>query len=91
MYQWFLFYVYVWAITASRLSMIAALWRMVALIRSKEILLGFVGTVVVAVNLSTSIFQWIQCKPVTKTWDDRVEGVCEGRARNTVGGFVQGG
>lgn len=70
--------------------MIAALYRMVALIRPKEIFLGIVAMIVVVVNLSTSVLQWVQCTPVSKTWDDRVEGVCDGRVRNNIGGFIQG-
>jgi len=90
-WQWILFYVYVIASGFSKLAIIAFLLEFERNITSRrKYLLYAIGAVIIVTNYSTSALQWMQCKPVTKTWDNNVLGVCDGRERNTKGGYVQG-
>lgn len=91
MWQWILFQTYVVAHMFGKLAIIAFLLEFERdLPLARKYLLYVVGAINVAVNMGTSSLQWQQCKPVAKTWDDDIAGVCVGRERNTQGGFVQG-
>ncbi|KFY00019.1 hypothetical protein V490_01520 [Pseudogymnoascus sp. VKM F-3557] len=91
MWQWILFQTYVVAHMFGKLAIIAFLLEFERdLPLTRKYLLYVVGAINVAVNMGTSSLQWQQCKPVAKTWDDDIAGVCVGRERNTQGGFVQG-
>ncbi|OBT68969.1 hypothetical protein VE03_01434 [Pseudogymnoascus sp. 23342-1-I1] len=91
MWQWILFQTYVVAHMFGKLAIIAFLLEFERdLPLARKYLLYVVGAINVAVNIGTSSLQWQQCKPVAKTWDDDIAGVCVGRERNTQGGFVQG-
>ncbi|KAH9218019.1 hypothetical protein DL95DRAFT_406353 [Leptodontidium sp. 2 PMI_412] len=91
MWTWILFQTYVVSQMFGKLSIIAFLLEFERNVpTARKWLLYVVAFINVAVNMGTSSLQWQQCKPVAKTWDDDIAGVCVGRQRNTQGGYIQG-
>lgn len=78
------------AIVTGKLSIIAFLDQIRGRHKGRPWFLWFLGVSNIIVNSAVVVTILLQCSPVEKLWDDRIDGVCNGRDFNLKYAYFQG-